>query len=106
MLAPISMFHPELQQSTFLDAAGLMAEWADSNTMEDQVWNEQVYKGHCCLRAIASVNKGPNYLIHLHRAFFSLLFCPPRLPRPKPYWENSYEARILALCFAAEICKE
>ena len=93
-----------LNPDLFLDAAALEDEWAQDNTYSDgQVMNEEVYRGHCCLRAIGNVNHGRGYLTHLHRAFFSYLFCPPRIPKHKPYWNCNYEARILALCLAAAI---
>ena len=88
-----------------------MVQWAESNPHIDKLndyfnqWQVD-YNSHCCLRAIKSANKLRGYEVHYHRAFFSYLFCPPRIKETAPYWIDNYEARILALCLAAELCHE
>lgn len=100
-------FPPALNAQVFLDAANLMAAWKASNTDENgKVIECGVYTAHCALRAIARSVKGRKYLIHYHRAFFSYLFSPEYKDATRPYWNEDYEARILALCFASTLCQK
>ena len=64
--------------------------------------SQGTYNGHCCLRAISEVCS-ENYLMHFHRSFFAFYFRPKNVGKTAPWFKNNYEARILALLFAAQM---